>query len=288
MFTAYLEIPKDWINKMESVDLYLRLDKADVKESTIISPYSKVKEKLGGDNKHYRASFIEVSGTIRDLTGRYDLVTCTESEIDKISSYDQNEYSASKIIITIQMVEEGALELYREPTLLIDGGNLIVCDLYFGIEQFNQTKSILNEKFTRIKLKLHKRLTSEEINENLADNEIWTWTHDYGDINHQPIALTIDEEKKDILHIQHGARKIKITHLSFNSSKPKYIKKGDWLDDAWSIANKDEEDEFYKKDAGELDKIRADPFAHIVKELKTANTSSLIILVLLIILIFKI
>ncbi|WP_335984455.1 hypothetical protein [Acinetobacter haemolyticus] len=266
-----------------SVDLHIKLNKADVELKTLINPFCDARKKLGGDNKHNRGTFIEIRGEIKDIVQGCDLISFNNNDIDVNNFNIYNTNSATEIIIIIRMAEDNSLYLYEEPVVYIHDGDLYIGDLYFGIEQFNQIKSILDDEFVRINLSLNRRLTKDEIANNLEKDADFL-NYDYDDIDYSYANVMIDGENRKILHIKdkHRGYGIKLSHFSIKSSKPKYVKKREWLDNILSIRYDDEENI-----VNEIDKERDNFPKHIFNELKKLYSLIFIIVILLIVLIFK-
>ena len=276
-----------------SIDLQIKLHKADIELKTIVVPFYDAREELGGDNKHERMTFIEIKGSIKDIVKGCDLIICNDDEIDLSNFNSSSPKVAKDIVIRIKMVENNSLLLYKEPHVEVHEGDFYVNDLYFGVDQFNQIKATLEESFVRIDLSISRLLTKDEISTNLANDDFFIpYYYDYDEIDYSYLSIIEDGENREVLHLKdkHNGYGVKITNFTIKSSKPKYIKESDWVDDVWSLEIKLEEQQFNNEKSW-IDGVNTEANnypKHIFNELKKVSTLAYVIIILLIILIFKV
>ncbi|TPU58106.1 hypothetical protein [Acinetobacter baumannii] len=271
---------------INSITLHLKLKKADIELKTLITPFYDARESLGGKNIHNRRTYIEIKGAVSDFIQGKDLIIFSPN---KIIDEEFNIYSpdvAKDIIIRICMVEENSVDLYKEPTVSIHDGELYVDNLYFSVEQFNQIKTIIYDDFIKIFLNLSRRLSKEEITENLEKNEGFIpYYYDYEDIEYEHKTLVFDGESKNILRISdnHNGYGVKITNFTIGSSRPKYIDKIHWVDSIFSI-----EERIDKEDRSATYNQGIDLKHQTIKEFKKLHSLVIGVIILLVILVFKI
>lgn len=270
------------------VNIDIKLAKADIAKFIVLNRLPRNRETYLREEIDSRMVFFEIEGTIRDLTeglGQYDLIafrkTSDESFEDAKIVHD--------IKIRIDLQKNRDLELNERPSFYLDGSTMVVSGLYFGVDDFNHIEAVLNDKFVRIRFSLYRGLSRGEIEQN-QDNPSDLPTEEFIDLDHQTLTQVIDEEKKRVLSVEGHENNIVINHFRIYSSKPKYIKKEEWLDDIWSVEDKLDRDIFDKEDnlLDQIDKERNNFPKHTFNELRKINSLTYVVIILLIILAFKV
>lgn len=273
---------------MNGLDIHIRLDKADIEKTIILNRFDKVGDTLENENQHSRKIFFTIKGAVKDFL-RYDYLAFQNNSSEEL---EENLELVGNIEITINMYENNSDYLYAEPSIYIDRYNTLqIYDLNFGVDQFNQIESTLNDQFTRIKAILYKKLSKEEIFENSKKEDRWfSFDVDYGDLCYSTINKSIEGVDKKILYIKEHQDNIKLNHFRIYSSKPKYVKKEEWIDNVCSLEDKLER-ELLDNEMSLLDDINKDRNnfpKHFFNELKKVNSLTYVVIFLLIVLIIKV
>lgn len=266
----------------------MRLDKADIEKTILLNRFDQAGDVEAQEKIHDRKVFLTIKGTVKDLL-RYDYLAFQNNSTEELQ---ENSVLISDVEIRINMYENNSNYLYLEPSCYVDESNTLqIYDLNFGVDQFDQIESTLNDQFTRINVTLHKKLSKEEITEIRKKEDTWvSFNGDYGDLDHSTINKNIDGKERKILYIKNYQNKIKLNHFRIYSSKPKYVKKEEWIDNVWSLEDKLEGEQL-NTEISLLDEINIDRNnfpKHIFSEIKKVNSLTYVVIILLIILIFKV
>lgn len=285
-----LYFPSLWwgIYKMGGLNIHMRLDKADIEKTIILNRFDRVGDVEALEKIHDRKVFLTIKGTVKDLL-RYDYLAFQNNSTVGLQ---ENSVLISDVEITINMYENNSDYLYLEPSCYVDEHNTLqIYDLNFGVDQFNQIESTLNDQFTGIKATLYKELSKEEITESRKKEDTWfSFNGDYEELEYSTINKNIDGNDRKILCIKNNQNNIKLNHFRIYSSKPKYVKKEEWIDSVWSLEDKLEREQLDEEVIllDEIDKEINNFPKHILNELKKVNLLNYVLIILLIILVFKV
>lgn len=275
---------------MNNLNLRIKLNKADIVQSTYLDS-AKYHNKEGLEHIPPKRSLqLSIKGSVKNLLADTDLIVFGENK-DTIANIYQESVTDS-ITVNIGVFDKDDKNLLVDPYVGIYDRSLYIGGLNFSFEQFEFIKSIVDDQFTTISLELVKHVTGDEILESRERNKghIIGIDYDLDNLNHSTERKKVDGEDLRVLFIKHDIDSVKVGSFNASSSKPKYVKKKDWVDDVWSLEDKLEREELNNEVSllDEVDKERNNFPKHIFNELKKINSLNYVVIVLLIILIFKI
>lgn len=228
---------------MNNLKLRIKLSKADIVQSAYLDP-AKYHNKEGLEHIPPKRGFLlSVKGTVKNLLADTDLIVFGDNK-DAITNIHQ-ESAADSITVNINVFDKDDKNLLADPYVGIHDKSLYIGDLNFSFEQFEFIKSIVNDQFTTLIIELVKHVTGDEILESRERNKghVISIDYDLDNLNYSTERKEVEGEDLRVLLIKHDLNSVKVGGFYTSSSKPKYVKKGDWVDDVESIEDKEQEEQ---------------------------------------------
>ncbi|WP_086196480.1 hypothetical protein [Acinetobacter sp. ANC 4218] len=275
---------------MNNLKLHIKLSKANIVQGAYLDP-AKYHNKEGLEHIPPKRRFqLSIKGSVKNLLADKDLIIFDNNK-DAFTNIHQ-ENTADSIIVNINVFDKDDNNLLADPYVDIHDKSLYIGDLNFSFEQFEFIKNMVDDQFTTLVIELVKHVTGDEILESRERNKghVISLDYDLDNLNYSTERKEVDGEDLRVLLIKHDLNSVKVGCFSTSSSKPKYVKKGDWVDDVWSLEDRLEREEPNNEVTllDEIDKERNNFPKHIFNELKKINSLNYVLIFLLIIVIFKI
>lgn len=274
---------------MNNLKLHIKLSKADIVQSAHLYP-AKYHNKEGLEHIPPKRGFqLSINGSVKNLLADEDLIIFDDK--DAITNiYREN--TADSIAVNINVFDKDDKNLLADPYVSIHDKTLYIGDLNFSFEQFEFIKSMVDDQFTTLIIELVKHVTNDEILESRERNKghVISLDYDLDNLDYSTERKEVGGEDLKVLLIKHDLNRVKVGCFYTSSSKPKYVKKGEWIDDVWSVENEEQEQAEYNKiyeSQGNPQQSLADPNGSSKVNISIVFWMK-VLAILLVILIFKI
>lgn len=274
---------------MNNLNLRIKLNKADIVQSAHLDP-ANYRDKEGLEYIPPKRGFqLSIKGSVKDLLTDKDLIIFDDK--DATTSIHQGN-TADSIAVSINVFDKNDNNLLANPFVSIHDRTLYIGDINFSFEQFEFIKSMVDDQFTTLIIELVKHVTDDEILESRERNKghVISIDYDLDNLNYSTERKEVDGEDLKALLIKHDLYSVRVGCFYISSSKPKYVKKGEWIDDVWSLEDRLDREQSNNEVAllDEIDKERNNFPKHIFNELRKINSWNYVLIILLVILIFKV
>lgn len=274
---------------MNNLNLRIKLNKADIVQSAHLDP-ANYRDKEGLEYIPPKRGFqLSIKGSVKDLLTDKDLIIFDDK--DATTSIHQGN-TADSIAVSINVFDKNDNNLLANPFVSIHDRTLYIGDINFSFEQFEFIKSMVDDQFTTLIIELVKHVTDDEILESRERNKghVISIDYDLDNLNYSTERKEVDGEDLKALLIKHDLYSVRVGCFYISSSKPKYVKKGEWIDDVWSVENEEQEQAEYNKiyeSQGNPQQSLADPNGSSKVNISIVFWMK-VLAILLVILIFKI
>ena len=274
---------------MNNLKLHIKLSKADIVQSAHLDP-ANYRDKEGLEYIPPKRGFqLSIKGSVKDLLTDKDLIIFDDK--DATTSIHQGN-TADSIAVSINVFDKNDNNLLANPFVSIHDRTLYIGDINFSFEQFEFIKSMVDDQFTTLIIELVKHVTDDEILESRERNKghVISIDYDLDNLNYSTERKEVDGEDLKVLLIKHDLYSVRVGCFYISSSKPKYVKKGEWIDDVWSLEDRLDREQSNNEVTllDEIDKERNNFPKHIFNELRKINSWNYVLIILLVILIFKV
>lgn len=274
---------------MNNLNLRIKLNKADIVQSAHLDP-ANYRDKEGMEYIPPKRGFqLSIKGSVKDLLTDKDLIIFDDK--DATTSIHQGN-TADSIAVSINVFDKNDNNLLANPFASIHDRTLYIGDINFSFEQFEFIKSMVDDQFTTLIIELVKHVTDDEILESRERNKghVISIDYDLDNLNYSTERKEVDGEDLKALLIKHDLYSVRVGCFYISSSKPKYVKKGEWIDDVWSLEDRLDREQSNNEATllDEIDKERNNFPKHIFNELRKINSWNYVLIILLVILIFKV
>ena len=274
---------------MNNLNLRIKLNKADIVQSAHLDP-ANYRDKEGLEYIPPKRGFqLSIKGSVKDLLTDKDLIIFDDK--DATTSIHQGN-TADSIAVSINVFDKNDNNLLANPFVSIHDRTLYIGDINFSFEQFEFIKSMVDDQFTTLIIELVKHVTDDEILESRERNKghVISIDYDLDNLDYSTERNEVEGEDLKALLIKHDLYSVRVGCFYISSSKPKYVKKGEWIDDVWSLEDRLDREQSNNEVTllDEIDKERNNFPKHIFNELRKINSWNYVLIILLVILIFKV